>query len=577
VKKVFLAAAALVAAAAVLIAFNLPPRRAALTSPTDGTIPGLIHIHTSRSDGSSGADDVAAAAARAGLKFIVLTDHSDGTRPPDPPTYRSGVLCLDGVEISTSGGHYVALDMRASPYPLAGEPRDVVEDVRRLGGFGIAAHPDSPKSELHWREWTAPFDGIELLNPDTSWRVWAEQARSGDPAAGYAKWPARRRLLGAIATYPFRSAETIARLAKPAGGVLYQWAAVAARRRVVTLAGVDAHAKIDWRGDPETNPFSIPVPGYEESFRSLSIHISPERPLTGDAAADAATVVRAIRNGHLYVAVDGVATPPSFDFSATNAHGTVHEGDELAVGGPVTLRVQSNAPRDFTTTIWNGATVQGNRPEASFSLEVPPGPAVYWVEIRSSAAGEPITWLRSNPIYLRGSEPTTRTTTRPPPTTSRPFGDAGAAATCRAEHDPQSAAAFAMSPVVKGEMHFRFGLSGGSDGRQAAALVCETPDGLAAYDRFAFTVRADRPMRMSVQLRAGEGEGAGERWQRSVYVDTFDQERTVYFDDVMPVGETHTFKPPLDRIRNVLFVVDRTNAKASASGQLWIKGASLQK
>jgi len=45
----------------------------------------------------------------------------------------------------------------------------------------------------------------------------------------------------------------------------------------------------------------------------------------------------------------------------------------------------------------------------------------------------------------------------------------------------------------------------------------------------------------------------------------------------MPVGETHTFKPPLERIRHVLFVVDRTNAKASASGQLWIKGASLQK
>ena len=29
-----------------------------------------------------------------------------------------------------------------------GEPRDVVEDVKRLGGFGYAAHPDSPKTEL---------------------------------------------------------------------------------------------------------------------------------------------------------------------------------------------------------------------------------------------------------------------------------------------------------------------------------------------------------------------------------------------------------------------------------------------
>ena len=88
------------------------------------------------------------------------------------------MLCLDGVEISTNGGHYIALDMPAAPYPLGGEARDVVEDVRRLGGFGIAAHPDSPKPELRWRDWAAPIDGIEILNPDTGWRLWAEQAEA---------------------------------------------------------------------------------------------------------------------------------------------------------------------------------------------------------------------------------------------------------------------------------------------------------------------------------------------------------------------------------------------------------------
>src|SRR5438034_9107495 len=180
--------AAVVAAVAVLVALTIPPRRLALAAPDDSTIPGTIHVHTNRSDGLSGPDEIAAAAARAGLKFLVFTDHGDGTRKPDPPQYRSGVLCLDGVEISTTGGHYVVLDMPASPYPLAGEPRDVVEDVRRLGGFGIVAHPDSPKLELAWRDWNAPFDGIELLNPDTAWRMWTIQAnRPGE------QWPARRR------------------------------------------------------------------------------------------------------------------------------------------------------------------------------------------------------------------------------------------------------------------------------------------------------------------------------------------------------------------------------------------------
>src|SRR5271155_2064592 len=131
-KRLLLSTAALVAAVAVLFVLALPPRRLALPAFADGTVPGLIHIHSNRSDGLGSPEEIAAAAARAGLTFIVFTDHGDATRVPDPPAYRSNVLCLDGVEISPTQGHYVAIDMPVSPYPLAGEARDVVDDVRRL-------------------------------------------------------------------------------------------------------------------------------------------------------------------------------------------------------------------------------------------------------------------------------------------------------------------------------------------------------------------------------------------------------------------------------------------------------------
>ena len=59
------------------------------------------------------------------------------------------------------------------------------------------------------------------------------------------------------------------------------------------------------------------------------------------------------------------------------------QGDQLAVGGPVTLHVRSNAPDGFTTTIWNGVTaVTPIGASRDFRLTVPAGPAVYWVEIR---------------------------------------------------------------------------------------------------------------------------------------------------------------------------------------------------
>ncbi len=131
------------------------------------TIAGAYHIHTTRSDGHGDKRDVAAAAARAGRKFVILTDHGDGTRPPDPPEYIDGVLCLDAVEISTAQGHLVALDMPRAPYPLGGDADAVVEDVHRLGGFAVAAHPDSPKPALRWTDDAAPIDGIEWLNADS--------------------------------------------------------------------------------------------------------------------------------------------------------------------------------------------------------------------------------------------------------------------------------------------------------------------------------------------------------------------------------------------------------------------------
>src|SRR6185503_2611469 len=133
------------------------------------------------------------------------------------------------------------------------------------------------------------------------------------------------------------------------------WEALTQRRRVVVVAGADAHAKLALRDtDPETSAFVLPIPGYESAFRVLSLHVRPSRPLSGAATEDAASIMRAIRAGHLYTAIDGVASPPAFEFTATNSLGTVHEGDELGAGGPVMLRVRSNAPPEFTTIVHEG-------------------------------------------------------------------------------------------------------------------------------------------------------------------------------------------------------------------------------
>ena len=229
--------AALAGVAGLFVAFTLPPPSIALQPGIRGVppatrtvVPGAYHVHTTRSDGTGTVDEVASAAARAGLRFVIFTDHGDGVRRPDPPLYRNGVLCLDGVEISTTEGHYAVIGMGQAPYPLGGEPRDVVEDVARLGGFGIAAHPTSPKAELQWREWEVPLDGLEWLNADSEWRdeSWAELAR-------------------ASVHFLFRGPESLASLLDRPDAALVRWDALTQHRRVVGLAGLDAHARFGGR------------------------------------------------------------------------------------------------------------------------------------------------------------------------------------------------------------------------------------------------------------------------------------------------------------------------------------------
>ena len=191
---------------------------------------------------------------------MIFTDHSDGTRAPEAPRYAHGVLCIDAVEVSTDGGHYVALDMRPSEYPLGGEAWAVVEDVRRLGGFGIAAHPYSSKEGLSWTDMSAPVDGLEWLNADSEWR--------DESAARLAPLP-----LYALV----RPGPALASILDLPVAAVARWDDSMPDAPVVALAAHDAHGGL---GEEHSFPMST-FPSYEASFRSFSIAVIVGNPLTG--------------------------------------------------------------------------------------------------------------------------------------------------------------------------------------------------------------------------------------------------------------------------------------------------------
>ena len=566
-RRFVIATAALAAAVVVWTLVELPPRPAVLDSSwSDGTVAGVLHIHTNRSDGRSTPDEIAAAAARAGLKVLVFADHGDATRVPDPPVYRSGVLCLDGVEISTSGGHYIAIGMGASPYPLAGESRDVVEDVARQGGFGIAAHPDSPKSELQWADWDTPIDAVELQNLDTSWRVHA--------APGGRKYS----LVRALFTYPIRPSETIGGLMRASDDLTERWNHLLTQRPVVGVAGVDAHARLVMiDSEVEAGRYALPVPGYEASFRVLSVHVRSNAPFSGDAAVDAAALLSAIRSGRLYTAVDAFALPPAFDFTATNAAGTAQQGQSLPVSGPVSLHIRHNAPPGFSATVWSDGKPLIENDAREFSVDAGGTSGVYRVTIRDPRRSEAPPWIISNPVYVRDT-PVPQPERHGPAASRLPLFDGHSTAGWSRESDAGSVSAIEAVQMVTGvELRLRYGLTGGSAVGQYSGAAVETTSGVREYDRVAFTIRAEHPMRVSIQVRAEVPNAPPERWQRSIYVDASDSERVVAFADMRPVGLTHTPRAVPENIRAIMFIVDTTNSKPGASGRIWIKNVRLER
>jgi hypothetical protein len=534
--------------AAIAIRQSLPPAAQTLTAASTG-VRGAMHIHTRGSDGSGTPEQIAAAAAKAGLQFVILTDHGDGTRRPAPPAYHRNVLVVDAVEISGEDGHVVALGLPQTPYPLAGEVRDIVEDIARAGAMSVAAHPGSTKPQLRWTEWASPFDGLEWMNADSESRD--EQ------------WPGLGRVLF---TYPFRPSESIGTLLDRPEAILRRWDALTARRRVVAVAGADAHARLDVSGDDRARTAVLNVPGYEVMFKTFSVTASGVR-FAGHADVDGAALLDAIRRGHVYTTVNALAGPGSVSFTASRGGTSWQAGDFVPPGeGDIDLRVDGNAPSGSQVVLFRNGAVEATGTQ-TLRRVVPGTPAVYRVEIQLPKApgNPPVPWIVTNPIYVRPQD--AKPAARGEPSARAPIYQDGEARGWRIETSPRSKAALDVARTTTGtQLLLRWAVGGTLSESPYAAFAMPAGTLLPAYDRLLFTARAEKPARLSVQFRLETGE----RWRRSVYLDETAREVAVFFDDVRPVGTTTQRRLPLSQVRDVLFVIDTVNTKPGSAGQFWI-------
>jgi hypothetical protein len=400
-----------------------------------------------------------------------------------------------------------------------------------------------------------PVGGVEWLNADSEWR---DESR----------WTLTKALL----TYPARRTETLTTLLDRPDSVIEHWDTLSRDRPVVAIAGTDAHSRLGFRsvGEPYGAGASLHVPSYERLF-TVFANVLPGISLTGVAAADADLVTAAIRRGRVYTAIDGLHGTGTLSFTATDGSTRAEPGDVVSSLREWTLNVELGGPADAVIQLFRDG-VRTNESSMRLRHMIDIGSrGAYRVEVSlPGAPGQPpIPWLLSNPIYVGERPMLTAPAALPPASTfGVRYGD-GPAAGWTMETSAASKAALDVVAMERGtQLALRYAIGGAASESPYAAFVLPADASIAQYDRLIFTGRADRPTRVSVQLRQ-PGSADGQRWHRSVLMDTAPKEITVFFNDLRPIG-TAAPQPALTAVDSILFVLDTVNTRLGGNGRIWI-------
>lgn len=343
----------------------------------------VVHLHSCHSDGTGTVPEIAAAAERAGVDVVLLTDHDTLAARAAGEERRYGrVLVCVGEEVSPKGGnHFLAFGLREPIEHDGLGPQEIVDAVARAGGFGFLSHPFSRGSSLlggrfkgmPWSDLgVSGYTGVEL---------WSFVTDTVESLGGV------RDVLRFIAS-PGRVVDD------PPAENLAAWDRLtAAGRRVVAIGGLDAH-QVGWRVGGRV---PLRLMSYRRSFSRLRTHVLVESPPVVEDDARRAAVYDALREGRCYLAMDAIAPARGFRFWGCSGD-LVSMGAEGSFADGATLHAR--LPRPAALTLRRNGQVIASRWESVLD-EPAPGPGVYRLEARLPSHGRQRTWILSNPVYLR--------------------------------------------------------------------------------------------------------------------------------------------------------------------------------
>lgn len=347
-----------------------------MISPIGGyrDFPGVVHVHSLLSHDSKGTmDEIVEAAKQTGLAFVIMTDHHN------PKIYRGGfegwfdgILVIRGSEIikgcdGRTGDTCNSLLVLGVKDYIDHKPltmTQIIEAVKRQGGLAFVAHPKG------FKDWDTPgLNGMEIYD-------------ILDDAVDH-RWRFPRYFFDIL--YSFRSypEQVFLSIVDRPDENLKKWDELSQQKRWVGLAGNDAHQNIRVLGR-QIDPYGL-------SFRLVRTHILAKE-------LNEAEVLRALADGHAYVAFDLLSDATGFGFWAEDGAFRGIQGEEVRMTPGLRLMIESPVA-GLIELIRNGTVIQT---AATPRLTVPvQETGVYRVQVSLKIGGRWQPWIFSNPIYVR--------------------------------------------------------------------------------------------------------------------------------------------------------------------------------
>jgi hypothetical protein len=343
---------------------------------------GNLHIHSSYSDGKAPIPEIAEAAAKVGLDFIVINDHSymtDALHLNEEGLYGK-VLVLVGCELGVRFHHYLAFDLKQHIAEHNLPPQKEIDAVQAQGGFGFLAHPFekgmpfAEKSVAYtWNDLSVTgYQGICLWNFMSRWK---------------------ERVRTVLHGFFFLTFKTQL-LKGPSREMLNFWDQQCQKRRMAAIGGSDAHGT-----DFKWGPWNIVPFTYEYLLNSITVHIFLKNRLPKVLDEAKKEVYDALKEGRLFIAHDNLCPSRGFRFDFIS-----NDGSDLYMGEEGEFREGSfviEIPAEGEIRLVKDGQVL-NRSRGRETVVEPKEKGVYRVEVyrRLFPFGwRP--WIFSNPIYLR--------------------------------------------------------------------------------------------------------------------------------------------------------------------------------